>query len=573
VTLAAAVLLASAGPARAGVWGEAGVVRALTGDGADAVDLLARVPQPTRAERYFRAVALDRAGFRPAAFGLWAELSVSDGAFSGPALEELVKREFGRARYDRVIASYEAARPGRLTDPAGLWYRVGQSYRMLGRQQEAAEALARVDGGTFLPYALHTLAQIRFEQDRHAEALDLLAEAIEAAPPPLADRIRLTRGRVLYQVATGLSDLTPQARRRALATARAQFDRVGPDSPWYPEALEGMGWCDLELGAAAAALAAFGLAAERDPGREPLYLWAEGRAYEAAGVPAEAARWYGRARDRARAAAAALEARADRPEVAAVWRRELDRIRPVARRLDTLDARLEAVSAALVAREGALARRAGRVDRAEAGLAALGAELGRMSEGVGAYLDTVPLDVLVPRQTRPRVSALSARHRGLDREADRLYGAAEALEAASPGAAQGLRDRLLAVRQRLARARAAFLEGLRQRVSARQKELAARIAQEREGLATVASSVEGVREALEEAAARVGRARQALRGLRGRIEVVRGKIEALRAEAQAQGRRATRERLVAEASRWRRRADLYALDETQALHLLREGRP
>ncbi|RMG84418.1 MAG: tetratricopeptide repeat protein, partial [Candidatus Dadabacteria bacterium] len=266
VAAAALVVFLAAGVSAAGVREQAGMARALLGAGPEALDLLGREPAAgSRADRYFRALALDRAGFRAAALGVWAELAATGGPFSGPALEAAVDREFARGRYERVAALAAAANPGRLADPDALWYRVGQSLRMLGRSPEAAEALGRVSQGPFLPYALHTLAQIRFEEDRHAEALDLLARAVEAAPEPLADRIRLTRGRILYQVAVGLSGLDPEARERGLQVARDQFGRIQPESPWYAQALEGMGWCDLELGATAEALAAFTLAAERDP--------------------------------------------------------------------------------------------------------------------------------------------------------------------------------------------------------------------------------------------------------------------------------------------------------------------
>ncbi len=593
--LALAAALA-AGPARADVWSRAGAGAALLGRWDEALVLLSSAPgEPGPAARYFRALALSRTGRGPSARALWQALSEAGGPFSGPALERVVERLFRRGRHGEVVRCFEASRAERFTDPDALWYRVGESYALLGRQERAEALLSRVaPSSPFGPYAAHARALLAFRAGRVADALRLLEQGIGAALAArgdevmgaLADRLRITRGQILYQAAVGLRGLGQGERRQLLSVAEAQFGKVDGASPFRPEALEGIGWCARERGDTARALAAFSLALDLSPARAHELAWAQARVYEDAGIPAEAARLYARARELALARAEDLEqGRAAPPAPGG----EAAALAAVARGVEGVARRLDGVAASAEAAAGALGARQARIEALRERLGARAARLGeirealrKMASGLREHLDRVPAEALFPRGERPRILALLTAQARLESEAERLGSTLSALRAFEGWAAapagvrrrgEVLERRLQEVRAGLIRARVAFLEAVKQRVTVRERELAARIREVEELGTALGGPVEAAGRALDREQERLEAARGRLERIRVRLRSLGEDLEGLRRAAALREEELLRARAASGARELRLLADRYALDETQALHLLKERSP
>ncbi len=596
VAVLALVGALAAGPVRADVWSRAGVGAALLGRWDEALVLLSPVPgEAGPAARYFRALALSRTGREPGALALWHDLSEAGGAFSGPALERVVEGLFRRGRYAGVVRAFEASRAERFTDPDALWYRVGESYALLGQPERAEALLSRVRlASPFGPYGAHARALVAFRAGRVPDALRLLEQGIGAAlaaggdgvKGALADRLRITRGQILYQAAVGLQGLGESDRQRLLSVAEAQFGRVDGASPFRPEALEGIGWCARERGDTARALAAFSLALDRSPARAHELAWAQARVYEDAGIPAEAARLYARARELALARAEALEqGRAEPPPpggeaeaLAAVGRGA----EGLARRLDGVAATAGAAAVALEVRGARLAAARERIGARSERLGELRRELREMASGLQEHLDRVPAAALFPRGERPRILALLAAQARLESEAERLGSALSALRrfegwGAAPAGTrrrgEGLEARLQGVQEALALARVAFLEAVKQRVTVRERELAARIREVGGAVSALAGPLEAARRALDREQGRLEAARSRLERMRVRLRSLGEGLESLRRAVALRKEELLRARAAARARDLRLLADRYALDETQALHLLEEQPP
>jgi hypothetical protein len=552
---------------------------------------LSRLHGADRASAYFRASALLALGMPQEALKILRELSSTSGAFSGPALELAVTRLFDAGDYADVVAWADASRADRFQDPHALRYAVGQSRYLLGDRAGARQDLERVERGGRRPYALHTLALIHFEEGRLRDAVDALGTAIEAAGvdpggalgAALADRLRVTRGRVLYQAAVGLPELAAPERGRLFALAREQFDQVKPGSPEYAGALRGIGWCSAEMGDSARALGAFEAAGALDPGGRHEDLWAQGRVYQRLGFYDEAARFYGEAREAALGEAKA-PGRAAPGRVVPEERRwaELGRqALQVRQRAEGLSATAAEVGAALGARDLYVERVAGILDDRRAVARARLEELAELSARLAQYMDEIPAQALFPPAARPRLQLVSARQEELDLQIGRtqatfsVLGGSEIWDEASPALqARGrtLWGRLTAAGDRLAQAQLDFLETLKGRVSERQEELSGAIAglgSAARGLAQPAGELES-RLASARAGQEANRARLALLGTR--LEEAVRRLKAIEADAETRRRRAGTAAAAREAERLRLRADAIALDEAQALHLWREQR-
>lgn len=577
---------AAGGPALAAIPPRAGIAEALLGRWERAADRLGGKPLPDRAERYFQARALLELGRRREALALLKELCGTAGAFSGPALEAAAEILFAEERHGELAALAREARAERFQDENRLRYRLGQSLFLAADPAAARPQLEKVAAGPFLPYALYTLALIAQGEGRVLDAVETLGKAVDAAAThpdaavaaALADRIRLTRGRVLYQAAVGLGSLGEADRRRLFDLASAQFERIGKQSPFYPEALRGAGWCALEKGDSPRALAAFESASEIDPERRHEDLWAQGRVYQRLGYPDEAARLYADAR-KAAEEAASRPFRQERAAPGSGWGRLFQELGRARERAEAFTPELRAAATSVEDKGGRIASTGEKLDLLGQRTAAARAEVADMGANLEGYLDTIGAPALFPKAERARLDAALARQERLGRELASLEtvferlgnSAAWARAGAAPQKdAESLWRRLTAARTNLSRSEIAFLQGLKGRVSTREEELRRAIEAGRSGVA-------GLGEALAEARGRIAREGEGLGDVRRRVESLEArraellaKIEALEDEVrtgrEAEERRGWEERR----RRLRLKADAYALDETEALHLWEE---
>ncbi len=594
VAFLAALALAAAGPAGAsaasspGAVERSGISESLLGRWERS---LPRLSGADRTSAYFRASTLLALERRTEAFALLRDLSSTAGSFSGPALELATGRLFEEGDYAGVVAWSDRATAGKAQDPDSLRYAVGQSRYLLGDLEGARRELEAVAGGPRRAYALHTLALIHFQEGRLREAVDLLGAGVEAAgrhPDPvlggeLADRLRVTRGQVLYQAGVGLPELAAAGRKSLFVLARDQFEKVRPGALRYPEALRGAGWCAAELGDSARALGAFEAAAAADPARRHEDLWAQGRVYQRLGFYDEAARFYGLAREAALAEGAALEAGTS-PDLEAPqargWAALGRRVAGAANRTAELVELGGEAGAALDARDGRLAWSAQRVAWARGRAQARIGELEEMAVRLKDHMDRIPAAALFPRAARARWEGVSARQEELGLQIARVeatfgtLGGSEIWEESAPelrSRGRVLWARLEAAGERLAAAQLAFLEALKQRVSEREKELEQAIAELRaatQGLGDPATALES---RLAEARARQADRRARFEALQARLDTASRRLLEL-AEAAAAGEAAARREGAGQAARrLALRADAIALDETQALHLWRQG--
>ncbi|MHB8765965.1 MAG: hypothetical protein ACYDA8_16740 [Deferrisomatales bacterium] len=588
ILAALAALSAIPGVAAAEVAVRAGLSHAVLGRWEQALDRLGEAPAD-RAGRYFRAVALLELG--ETAEGLAALRGLIDpgGPFAGAALERAVGLLFRRGQYGAVTEWYEAARAERFQDGDALRYRVGQSYLATRRGEQARPLLEAVGPGPYRAYARYSLGGLAFEEGRLRDAVDLLGQAVEAAashPDPrvaaaLGDRARVTRARMVYQSASTAEALPGGARQQLFRAAADQFARVKPDSAWYAEALRGVGWCQAELGDGARALAAFESAAAVDPSARHEDLWAQGRVLQRLGHLDEAARTYGLAREAALGAARDAAEGGGRGTDDLRWDDLAQAAASVGARVAGL-AEVEALVAGGIAagreRVGAATRRLDAVgERARV----LGGELASMANHLGEYLDGIPAAALYGAADRGRVEALGLRQRRLGLEIERLHGVFAALEAgalwgeappADRARAEALWGRLAAARARLSGEQLALLQTLKERVWVREAELVRAIEAGQGEVAGLAGTVAGARGAVAAAdaewtalAARLASLEARRRALHARLATL---AEGLRGAAAEEAARAAEER----AARLRLRADAFALDETQALHLWQQGR-
>ncbi len=589
---AVAALVLSAAAAHAGALARGGIAQGLLGRWDEARILLERDPAaPDRAQRYFLARALLETGRTGAALAELDRLAAEGRAFSAAALETAVHHRF-RIRDHRGVARVDTgAVDGRMMDPDRFHYEVGQSRFLTGDPSGAQAELSRVQAGPLLAYALHSRALLAFRRGRLDEAARLLDDGIRAAtgvPDPavagaLADRLRVTLGRVIYQAAVGLADLGGSRREQLLSLAAGWFGRVRPDSPEYAAAVRGLGWAALELGDGARALGAFEVASGVDPSGRAEDLWAQGRVYQRLGFPAEAAVAYRGARDAALERVRGLgTGRAGVPPGPAVlrWSDRVRSARAWQARLEVVRARWNAVQAAADRWDERLATAAARVRDREAEARGRASELDAMAAGLREYLDRISIAALFPRAERARLGRVAGMNEGVLQDlaearavlrgvtAHARWGAATPAQRAR---VRELRDRVLDQERLLGRARLAFLASLKRRVSEREAELVDRIADVRRGVDGLGEGVARALVSVDGSRSRVRDLRERLGSLGERLDAAGRALDALVLDAGRGRDQAVRQARLAEASDLRLRADAYELDETQALHLLEQG--
>ena len=587
------VLLLGAAPSAAGMPRGAGVAQGVAGQWAVATDRLEALPAAARgrAEQYFHAAARLQLGLRGTGLAGLRELSDTGGPFSGPALELAVQTLFAEGRHGEVVEWAAASRTERFQDVDSLHYRVGQSHLLLGRSEDARQSLERVTSGALLPYALHSRALLELAARRFGPAVDLLGEAIDAAetvPEPavaaaLADALRVARGRVLYQLAANASDLAEGERAGLVELAREQFERVPEISVLYPEALRGVGWCTLENGDSSRSLASFVAAGGMDPAGRSEDLWAQGRVYQRLGYYREAARLYREAAESAVETAALAEQApgfdAGPVPGAARWERRGVAAGALAPGRDDLVARLSALAEASAARdrrlEGAarmIEVRRQRISELQDGLAALTTQLQE-------FLDQISAAALFPPGERGRVRSLGALQQRLNGDVTRIENALGAISntvfwtQASPerkARGQALWGRLGRAKELLGDLQLDFLLALKERVSQRETELARQIEELQRGSRELAGPLAAADQARLAAVSRSEELGGRLAALERRVVALREPLVALRETARARVARAEARARAERAEQLLLRADAYALDEAQALHLLQE---
>ncbi|MBI5017628.1 MAG: hypothetical protein HZB55_19330 [Deltaproteobacteria bacterium] len=579
-------VLSVAVPCWAGFPARAGVSEALLGRWERAADRLGATPQPDRAERFFLARALLELDLPTPALEILGELARTEGAFGAPALEAAVDRLFAAGRYAEVAALAPGARSERFQDESRLRYQLGESLYLVGEASKARPHLEKVGPGAYQTYALYTLALVAHAEARVLDAVEILGRAVDAAashPDPavaaaLADRCRLTRGRILYQAGAGLSGLSGADRRRLFDLAAAQFDRVGKKSLWYADALRGSAWCSLERGESPRALASFEGAAELDPSKRHEDLWAQGRAYQRLGFYDEAARFYGQAREAASRAAGEVlpEDAGAAPER---WARLVQGVGSARERVERVASGVRGLTAAADVRAGRLAALEERLRALRERGGALAAEVMDLGANLESYLDAIGAPALFPRAERPRLDAAMARQERVLRELATLEAVFERLGASSTwqraAADQQKRGQVLWARLNRAQANLSgsqlvFLQALKGRVQTREEELRRAIAGRQADVAALDGALAAGRD-------RLAREREGLRGrgtafqgLEARRAALARSIEALSVEVQGAQEAEARRAWAQRGETLRLRADAYALDETEALQLWEE---
>ncbi len=610
----AALALWAAIPAAAaqGVLERSGYAEALLGRWESA---LWRLKGLDPASTYFRGQALLELGVEDEGEALLTSLVGTPSSFAGPAFELVAARRFVAGNYAGVVSLADAAGSARLQDPHALSYFLGQSRWLEGDRAGAAADLARVAAGPYRPYALHALGALHFLEGSPRRAVEHLGAAVEAAAEDgrrgaaLVDRIRLTLGRVLYQSALAQASLAPDDRRALLRLAREEFRTVRAESPFYAEALRGEAWCSVELEDAARALTAFGEASVRDPAGRHEDLWGQGRTYQRAALPDEAARLYGEAHTEAVARAESLAGRSGPapPWTDPAWARARRRAQAVRERLLSTQSLAEEVAEACDRREARYRDVEARYRNLEARVETLRERVLAMAAGpahtlvgclrcptarradgialaeglehvrghIQEYLDRVSSARFLPRRERLRIDTALDHHERLGADIIRLEAdlASPALGAGVPEAARArvdeLRARLEEVRVRLLRAAIAFLAAVQELVSERESELVRRLEGLRRAVDALGGPLETALDRLAEARSLVGTVRERLEALLAQAEAVSVRLEKVERGAALAERASAGEALDKESAQLRLRADQYALDETQSLHLWR----
>lgn len=591
----AALLIALPAASFAGMARQAGITYAVMGKWEKALDA---IPSDTAspAERYFRALSLRNTGRLSESLAEFGKLAGGTGAFSAAAAERAVEYAYESGRWE-MAAGFAGKHGGeKLADPDAFAYRTGQSAFNLGRF-EVAKPLLEKAGGASRPYALHTLALIHFSEGDYASAIKALGEGVEAAnkaddqgvKDALTDRLRLVAGRIIHHAAVTGRDMTPAKKEKLLKLAVAQLSLIKQESSFYAEAMRTAGWCAVEMNDTVRALASFDTASVADPQNAHEDAWASGRLFERLGFYDEAAASYAKAGLLATKRAESFDSPGE------PFRFDLKAAStPVGRLmtlLDTLgqnrDALYESVREAL----SAARLKAERLDRAGKSLESMAAridsnasELDNLDRELYLYLDSMPPDALYPKSDRQRIGAVLDGKERLTLELAKTRTGIRSLEKSRSwtNTNETNRRRVAQLWERLNRAAhdlnqadLAFLEALKKRVSMREREIAELLAKRREENESLKTPLKAALEILKRERDALETALSGTKILQERAEALEKRIAELKAEileTLAADEKLEREALAGEA---RLRADGFALDEAQALHLLKrpgEGR-
>ena len=586
----AAILVAAtffAVTASAGLPKRAGISYAVTGRWEKALDI---IPADTAdgAERYFRAISLLETGRVNEGLELLSRLGATQGAFGVAALEKIAEYAFEMGRYEYLVKTVGMPVGVRFVDPDAFNYRLGMSLYLVGRSMEAKGLLEKVDSHRFKPYALHTLSLINYAEGDIQAAVEILGKALDLTqylPNPgvkaaLADKLRLVRGRMIYQATVTARNVNDEQKAKLFKLAISQLTAVKPDSPYWGEVQRTIGWCSLEMNDTVRALASFQIAMGADPENSHEDVWATGRVFERLGFFEDAAAAYGQAAELAREKVKGIKAKAGEPFEPA------DGMNPtswgkVLERLGNVEWMLSGVRADLAAATDAAALKRERLAGAEVALSSLigridgtTQELQVMTRDLYRYLDAMNPSSLFPKKDRARVAALMDRRASLDNEIAKVRSTIMALEQtrsytkaleARRRAVKVLWENLDKASFELAQGEMAFLEGVKRRVSVREKELVALLNEkkaENEGLRP--KHLAGTK-ILGEQRKELGALEAKLELLKERVARVGGQLAAIRTGINQAVAASHAEELLSRAEALSQRADQFSLDEVQAL--------
>ncbi|PLX42712.1 MAG: hypothetical protein C0608_01215 [Deltaproteobacteria bacterium] len=593
--VAAAILLAAtlAGSCAYAIpRGEAGLSAAVAERWERAVKLIPTGEDVSRAQGYFRAVALVNTGRVPEALKTFGWLSSTDGSFNGPALEKLVEYEFERGNYGAVVELYEKSKGRRFLDPPTLNYRVGECYFMVGIYDKALPLLAKVDSGELESYARYTMAQISLSDGDILGAIEHIDEAIDATKSHpdrvveknLSDYLRLARGRIIYKAAVATEDVEIEQREKLLRLAISQLSLIQEETPFYAESLRTIGWCSAEIGDMVRAIASFETAMTKDPENAHEDQWALGKVLERNEFYEEAASSYSEARLTALDWADSWEEQsmaltAPLPEVDIAWMRALaENIESgVSENASRLNERAALAQKAASLREERLVKISKRIGVLKDWIEALAVELDDMDAGLYKYLDIVQVGALFPKEDRPRIESLIENQDKLLAVIKWTQDAINTLVAMTSWEetpdfvkerAALLWGKIQDANRELAVAQLGYLEGIKKRVTVREKELNRMLAIRR-------VEHENLKLPYDEAVVTNADEKEKLKALNGKLALlvdrakkVQGEIDDIKDEVREGMLKASREHLLKRAEALRLRADRFALDEAQALHLM-----
>jgi hypothetical protein len=589
--LALALAVMAAAPALAIDRQKEGLSAAVGERWEEALRLLPADEKAGRAEKYFRALSLYNSGFVPEAVKLFGALSASKGAFNGPALEKLVKYEYDRGNYGEVVKFFKASEGRKFIEPDSVFYRVGQSYFMLGQNADAKANLEKTADGNFHPYALITLAQIAYAEgdvSKSIETFDKAMDRLNSLPDrelrrALADEIRLRRGRIIYQASITSENVTRDQTEKLLKLAISQLSLIKEGSPHYADSLRTIGWCSLEMGDKVRALASFETAMAVDPQNAHEDQWAIGRTLERNEFYEDAADYYATARATAEEWAITWEGASFGEVVPTPAQRSIgwkflqeEELTAVQRSVDTLSNEFALSEEAVILKGARLDNVEKSLDEQKALMDSIEAELIKMDKDLYEYLDVIQVGSLFPKEDRPRIEGLMTRQ-------DRLVAALEWTEMAIfalsntlswDNAPAALKARVEKIWQKLENAGAnlsdgqlEFLEGLKARVSVREKELMRILDSRKNESVSLKEPHKKARELLAAKRDELARTSLKIADVKKRYETAKDKLEALKKEIDAAMVSVARQDMVDKKQKAKTRADQYALDEAQSLHL------
>jgi tetratricopeptide (TPR) repeat protein len=216
----------------------------------------------------------------------------------------LIERlQYSRALYQAAVSTYTRLSPG-FTSMDHAAYLAGMSHYALGNFEQALDTVAAIpDSSDYRPFARLASAKSHAQLANIDEASQLLQQLGSLEPgddkvlQALAEKSRVTLGFLLMEI--GRYDEAPPV-----------FAAVPGTSPFYPDALFGIGWARLYQQQYAESLAAFLTLLNAAP-NHPYALEAlttVGHCYERMGARGEAFQSYGKALDTYRREQGSLDA-------------------------------------------------------------------------------------------------------------------------------------------------------------------------------------------------------------------------------------------------------------------------
>ncbi len=572
----------------------AGLAAAVKGDWYVALERIASGEDASRANRYFRAVALMESGQADEAYLVFSKLSRSKGSFAGAALERIAEYAFDMGRFEEIVAAVGESPGKKYIEPDAFYYRLGQSYFMLDKHKESKKFLQKVSSGKWRSYARHTLSLIEYADGNPQAAIERIGEALESAQAhpdrgvrkALVDLFRLIRGRIIHQAALGANELSQKKKNKLYKVAISQLSLIKKSSPLFASALRTLGWCAAEMSDSTRALASFELAIDADIDNQHEDLWAMGRVFERLGFFEEAADHYAEASVAATEQAELIrrEAQGGLELPRGFWARGWG---TVASRLEKVETDAVDLAEVVFMAQNAAYLRAMRLDGVDEDLEKVSRRIGMLTEELVLmdadlyhYLDVIPARALFPKKDRPRIDAL------LNKQ-DRLLGNIAKTEQAVltlqdsrswEKAPEALLEKVAQLWQRLsdagrevAKSQLRFLEGLKHRVSVREKELMRLVESRKTENAALGEPLKQNRDILQGERDNLGVLEGKLAVLVERADKLAVKISKLRQTAHDVMTVDYRNTLFAKADALKLKADTFVLDEAQALHLFEKS--